>query len=448
MLNNQKSKVILILIGITLIVIIVCVCLLYFLRDKDQEMANNTLEANEVIDEEKDYESEWSDREPEKDGILAYTDNRRYYFTVEGIINTYINNIAFNMPSQLMNMLADDYVSQYNINKDNVISQLGRIEVSEKTEYVKYLTTEMLQTQEGEYTIAFLVRGKYRLSDASEYKQISTIVEIDYINNLYKIYPEQYIKTKEYNNLKVGKRLILENKEIQEKDNKFTYAEKDDKEYANEVFSRWFEMILYDRQEAYNKLNSEYKNIRFNTYNNFNNYLNNLKYLPSINEYKIYNEQENYTDYICTDQYNNYYVFRQQGGTMRYTVFLDSYTVALDSFKQTYNEQKDDEEAQVRIQIGKFKQMLNTKDYNAIYKKLNATFRNNNYKNVNQLAQYLQKKTYDINTIAVEDIEKNGDYYVCSCTLTNQKNEQEEKNMTIMIKLIDDNNFEMSFNIQ
>ena len=92
--------------------------------------------------------------------------------------------------------------------------------------------------------------------------------------------------------------------------------------------------------------------------------------------------------------------------------------------------------------------MLNTKDYNAIYKKLNATFRNNNYKNINQLAQYLQKKTYDINTIAVEDIEKNGDYYVCSCTLTNQKNEQEEKNMTIMIKLIDDNNFEMSFNIQ
>ena len=36
-------------------------------------------------------------------------------------------------------------------------------------------------------------------------------------------------------------------------------------------------------------------------------------------------------------------------------------------------------------------------------------------------------------------------YYICDCVLRNQENDKEYKDMTIIMKLVDDNNFEMSF---
>ena len=51
-------------------------------------------------------------------------------------------------------------------------------------------------------------------------------------------------------------------------------------------------------------------------------------YTMAINQYKISSEAE-YIDYICADQHESIYTFRQQGGIMRYTAFLDDYTIEI-----------------------------------------------------------------------------------------------------------------------
>ena len=60
----------------------------------------------------------------------------------------------------------------------------------------------------------------------------------------------------------------------------------------------------------------------------------------------------------------------------------------------------------------------------------------------------LKKNTYEINSIKVENKNQQNDYYVCECTLVDQTNTEQTKKMTIMIKLLDNNNFSMSFSIK
>ena len=226
------------------------------------------------------------------------------------------------------------------------------------------------------------------------------------------------------------------------------YDTESDKKIANSYFSNYSELLEYYPEEAYNRLDSEYKNARYKSLEAFKEYVSKISYTiytMNINKYKVH-KTDNYTDYLCTDQYNNYYIFREKDGIMNYTVFLDSYTVDLDVFKENY--EKASNEEKVSLNVGKFKQMLNTKDYNAIYNKLNETFRKNNFSTVSKLEEYLKKNTYEINSIKVENKNQQNDYYVCECTLVDQTNTEQTKKMTIMIKLLDNNNFSMSFSIK
>ena len=272
------------------------------------------------------------------------------------------------------------------------------------------------------------------------------MIVLDDTNEKYVLFPDEYLKKKNYSNLKENDILKLDNTILSsEKVTSFSRVSLDDKEYSNELFAEWKEKIIYDKKDAYSKLNNQYKEKRFSNYNSFTDYLSNKKYIPTINQYRVYSKDD-YTDYICTDQYNNYYIFRVQGGVMRYTVFLDNYTVELESFKENYD--KSDDSGKIAIQTGKFKQMLNLKDYNAIYSKLNEKFKDNNFKTVSDLKKYLDEKIYNINTIEIQEITQKDDYYVCNGVIRNQQNQNEQKSIVIAIKLIGSNEFELSFSIK
>ena len=96
--------------------------------------------------------------------------------------------------------------------------------------------------------------------------------------------------------------------------------------------------------------------------------------------------------------------------------------------------------------LSTFRQMLNNKDYSAIYNVLDSTFKNNNFSNVNNLQDYLKNHIYDLNYINIMDKnkEENG-YYVFNCELQNIRNNSETRNMVIVINLTEGTNFTMSF---
>lgn len=445
MLNiDNKRKILKYLIIIVTIICIVCLTILVKLNK--ERLNKEKSEKNEIQElEQVEYENVITEQE-EKDTSrkLRYTDNRTNYFTVRGLVQNYISESAYRSTDKIMSMLSNDYINKYKVTEDNVFSNIDISPIKNNKIYLVYNTDTILESEQENYILSYLVSIKYRMSNSEQYINTKVLVIIDKQKLKYEIYPYKYILDNHLENLKAGEKLELEISSLPEDAQKFSYQEKNNRELANELFEDWNEKIIYDKQDAYSKLNNQYKEKRFSNYNSFNDYLSNKKYIPTINQYRVYNK-DNYTDYICTDQYNNYYIFRVQGGVMRYTVFLDNYTVSLDTFKENYD--NGEEENKVSIQVGKLKQMINLGDYNAIYSKLNGTFKNNNFKSISDLKNYLDKNLYERNSIVIENIIQKDGYYACECTVTNLNNTSEVKNMNIMVKLIDFENYEISFNI-
>ena len=259
------------------------------------------------------------------------------------------------------------------------------------------------------------------------------------------------MKDNGYDKLSIGVMFDNYKKEeiINREDNEFKYITKTDLEMAEEYFNNYRELLQYHTDGAYNKLNTEYAKRRFGSKENYQIYLKENKStidLMSINTYKV-NSYKNYTDYICSDKYNNIYIFRQQDGIMRYSVFLDNYTVMTDEDVEYYNKLEEFDKA--KYNLSKFIKQVNTKDYTAIYNSLDKTFRSNNFKTQDDLKKYLKNNLYNNNSIEIKDVDNETyEYYVFECRVTNLRNSSESKNITIIINQQEGTDYTMSFNAE
>lgn len=407
----------------------------------DDAISNNTFTQNNIteieIPEDDTYEI--------KNNInnqLTFVKNRSDYFIIKNIFDKYVNIIGEEENNVLKNMLSTQFKNQY-----GTYDSANVLKLTNSSQYYKTTINEMLVAQIDNTNYVYIVKANCRVVNMDNSTFIITLmIEIDTANELYYIYPEKYVKDKGYNILKSGDTINFSVEPIDNNlDNKYKKITKTDGEMAEEYFNDYKELLKYYQNEAYQKINSDYAKSKFGNKETYIKYLENNKSniaLMKINQYKVYST-DNYTDYICTDQYYNYYIFRQQDGIMRYTVFLDTYTTELEEFKEIY--ENGNENSKILVQIEKITQMINKEDYNSIYNKLNSTFKQNNFKDISKLKEYFKNNMYDINYIKVNNIYQNDDYYICECTLNNLKNTEEVKSMNIIIKLIDYNNFEMSF---
>ena len=446
---NKKQKLILAIMSLIVIFIIILLLMLNSKSKENMEVNSNADEIN--IFGEKDYNNTiYKDyNKSEINKKIEALDIYSRYNLVDSISNKYIQNTGLQQADILLKMLATDYKEKYKINKENVLKIKTDIPMLKGKEEYKTILTSAIGAQVEKNIYVYIVKGVGRVTGTEKRFEYNILIEIDEEEATYAIYPDQYIKDKEYDKLKIGSTINYDvNKITRNDNNEFMYDTESDKKIANSYFSNYSELLEYYPEEAYNRLDSEYKSERYKSLEAFKEYVSKISYTiytMNINKYKVH-KTDNYTDYLCTDQYNNYYIFREKDGIMNYTVFLDSYTVDLDVFKENYEKASDEEK--VSLNVGKFKQMLNTKDYNTIYNKLNETFRKNNFSTVSKLEEYLKKNTYEINSIKVENKTQQNDYYVCECTLVDQTNTEQTKKMTIMIKLLDNNNFSMSFSIK
>lgn len=452
-------KKVLIAICVTIfIIIILLISILAINKKSESSIDNETAESknevtNSISNEEEivDYTVEETNQKIEEIiyNKVKYVTEKNEYFTVKSILRKYVELMGDNEKGNLIKLFAPDYLNEFNINKENLkYNFLQR----ENYTQVYYIDIEnILKAETSDRNTLYFITADVSIEYTTNVYQLNIMLELDRVKLTYNIYPEEYLIKHALNNLKVGSSIQYDNGEIADRDlNKYNYVKTvTDKEMVNKLFDDYIYILKVDRIKAYKKLSEAYAKGRFNTQERFNKYIEdrmNIFNFVKINQYKVYNS-DNYTDYICTDQYNNYYIFRQQDGIMRYTVFLDTYTVELDTFKEEYNNSKDDE-SKLSLQLGKIRQMLNNRDYNAIYNKLNETFRNNNFTNVSKLEEYLKNNIYNINSIVISECEENDDYYVCKATIINQENTNESKDINLIIKLIDSNNFEMSFSFE
>lgn len=442
------------LIIIICIMIIILIITLVYLANKSQNTKseeNNIIINENEIEEEKiftDFES--IPYEPKINNKWSIVEKSSDYWTVYSIYNNYINTLGEKNYNKLYNLLSPDYISEFNVTKENIGNKISIPAITNSYQSYKIVITEMLYAQSSEQNEFYIIKGNVRRTEPSEFFKVNIMIALDKSNKIYTIYPEQYINNKGYNTKKVNENLNIEFKDISGNEyNKYTYISKKDNEVADEYFRNFKEIMQYYPEYAYQMLEPEYSAKRFGSYSSFKEYLELNKQriaIASINEYKVVSNI-NYIEYICSDKYNNIYRFRQQGGIMKYTVFLDNYTIVTENESKSYT--NGNNEYKANNCLTKLRDMINSKDYNAIYSKLNEKFRNNNFANIDSLKNYLENNLYNLNKIIINDYNvENTEYCIFNCIVSNHLDANEKKNMTVIIKLLDEDNFEFSFNIK
>lgn len=149
--------------------------------------------------------------------------------------------------------------------------------------------------------------------------------------------------------------------------------------------------------------------------------------------------------YICKNQWNNYYIFNVKSA-LDYDVMLDIYTVNLKEFSDKYNNSR--AEDKVAMNISKIEGAINNKDYKYVYDKLDETFKNNKFGNLENFEKYVSENFFEINKLKGESISNEGDnIYVYKINVTDTENQNSAKSLTVIMKLLDNLDFTMSFNM-
>ena len=164
-----------------------------------------------------------------------------------------------------------------------------------------------------------------------------------------------------------------------------------------------------------------------------------------FSEYTV-NNLADYNEYVCKDQYGNYYIFKATA-VMKYTMLLDTYTIITDEFTEQYNSGTDD--VKVKLNIDRWIKMLNNRDYKTAYNYLDETFRANNFNNDQTVFESYMRDKYPghYEVLYGDIIERNG-IYSQSIILKDITGEDEtEYPLDMIMKLGDDMNFVMSFTL-
>ena len=379
------------------------------------------------------------------------------YFTVSSCISQYLdilnkrNDIYYGIDKEgkytftatsdevskgILSLISDNYKSEQNINDSNVLNKIKMLD--EKNIPV---LTKVYKLVEGN-VYSYVATG-FLININDEYlRDVNFIVNMDILNKTFSI--QELSKNADLNNLNIDKLEKIEKNDY----NKYIDYSVNTEDVISKHVLAYKRIMLAKPELAYEYLDKDYRDKRFGSYENFQKYIKeNESEITSLNmkKYKVSN-LDDAREYIIIDDNGNYYRFFEKE-VMDYTVMLDVYTIELPQFIEQYNSVGD--EQKVSLNVEKFIQMINAKDYKAAYSLLDNTFKANNFPTLDDFVKYIQDNFHNYNTIdSIENITKEGKYYTCTAYLKNTKfmnNEPIER--SFVIALGDGTDFKMSINL-
>ena len=338
----------------------------------------------------------------------------------------------------LYNVLDKEYIEGKNVTKDNLKTKLSEI----KNCIVDI--TEMYVSQAENNMEIYVVKGLLKERISETVKEFQIIVKIDITNTTFSILPQEFVEEK-YNDLTVGEEIAVQIPEsIQKnKNNTFKYNSVSDETYVKDLFSKFKNEIVHFKDIAYNKLDKEYRDKKIKTFNEFEEYIENNKERYSQMQIEQYKKDttQGYTQYIIMDKNWNYYIFKENS-MMDYSIILDAYTIDLPDFLEKYDNAT--EQQKVALNIDKFIQAVNAKDYNYAYNCLADSFKNNYFKTQAEFETYIKANFYETNSVTYNNFEKQGELFTYTVTITD-KETFEQKTKTFIMQLGEGTEFVLSF---
>lgn len=408
-------------------------------------------EMNKIYSEVKENNENVKDEKPIR------TNRINTYVTVEETIKNYIENTKNQNVELVMSVLNKEYISKNNINSNNLSSSTQQYK-----NITSYKNIEMYEQNSEKFT-AYYIKGQIN-DQGNVYFEIG----VDVNNHTYDIMP---ITENEYTtkiSQSEGERTIKRNEY-----NSIEFKDYDNADIAKMYFDDYLKQMISNPEKAYNLLDKQYRETKFENYNGFVQYINanreklELTYKMETldnNDFEKYSDYldfklqhsnlgikkysietyESYVQYTCQDAEGNYYIFSAQY-PMDYSVVLDVYTTDTPYFKNMYSRSTDQNKAKLNLE--KIQEALNNKDYKYIYSKLNATFKANNFATESQFESYMKDNFFDKNQITYNIVEKQGDAWLFNAKLNNA-NGKEQKGINLVVKLNEGTEFEMSFSIK
>lgn len=383
--------------------------------------------------------------------------NTTKLFTVQSYIQNFIEQINVNnvlyytegkridqtvISKWTYSLLSKEYIEKNSITEDNVYNYINKIE--EKLIFVP-LEINVLDTQ---LTTRYIIHG-FTQTQKNEYKEdVYFILNVDNNNCTYSIEPVFNVESIDDIN-------IIAN-DLQIESNRYnSYKEKEiTEEFICEQYLFMYKRLMLAKTEkAYNCLNEEYREKKFNSLENYEGYVTQNKDKIAqimLSAYRVSDDM-----YICRDQWENYYIFNINNA-LDYNITLDTYTVDLPQFTEQYNTATNQEK--VALNINKVITALNAKDYKYIYSKLADSFKNNYYQNEEALKEFLVNNLYENNEVKFEKFAQEGNLYTYKIRITKIISEEEaelyygknapSKVLNIVMQLNEGTDFIMSFSIQ
>lgn len=440
----KKDKKIMIILGLIIFILLTAIIIIYNLLNKgkaEQEIREDPAYV------ELEYQQKISAVERKADYYIAKDCTEKYYHYYSALCNIEeyadtddeeeLEDALKTNKNILYNMLDNEYIEQKKVTKENIdnnLKNIGEITVN---------VTDMYVSENDNKVNVYIVQGLLKEIGTKNAEKFSIIVKVDFNNKTFSVLPQEYVQEK-YSNIKVGGTINVDSIEAI-KDNKyntFKYKNISEEDYVIDLFNNFKNKLIYYTDSVYGKLNEQYRNKKFANEKEFYDYIesNKNKYEKMNIAKYIKNINDGYTQYVCIDQDENYYIL-DETSVMEYTLMLDAYTVELPDSIERYNDA--DEPTKAGMNLNKVFEAAKSGDYNYIYSKLDETFKQNNFQNEANFKRY-----FDENFANKEFEYKNGKeesgLYMFNVTV---KNGEESYNKQFIIKLENETDFIMSFSI-
>lgn len=420
-MSKQKiKKLIAILLGIFICTVILIVYLsTHNLLDNHQQNHSTTSDRNESKDNESHNILEYGDP-PEEDPwayeesklaqneeekkLKQITDTYSYFLTKQCLSNYYNAQTV----EHALNIIDREAKETLNINQDNVSNLYYDFN---KPEFcIDKIYKQRIDASKDIYVVYH--RLQKNIESNSSAADTVVFIKMDRKNVDFSVYPYEYLEDANY--LQLGQDDIIKINDLNEipknDDNGYrtSLILKDDQTCVGEFYRRYKFDIQFDVEGLYDKIDEEYKNLKYPNLDDFKRYINeNREKIMNngISKYEV-NKYEDYIDYIAIDKDNSCYIFNAKN-LMDYTVLLDKYTVITKEYAEQYENSFTG--AQTRYCISRIMQAINDKNYEFVYQKLNPIQKNNYYREIDELKDFIINNFYEKNKWEVND-----DYVVVS----------------------------------
>lgn len=379
--------------------------------------------------------------------LETLTDTTRF-FTVKNCVQQFLNEINTDsqkahefteqeIRQERYNLLSKEYINNNDITVDNINSNLKTINTKAIFDalQIKYLKGEKIEN--------YIVYGIMTSLNNEYIGNIYVRVNMDRENKTFSIEPI----TGNYNSID-DISIQYNDDSIEKKDNNIYIEQSMTYEnIAKTYFATYKRLVLARPEIIYNYLQNDYKEKRFENLSNFEKYVNSNKNEISQLIFKKYqvNNNDEFLEVICTDQYQNLYIF-EEISPMNFTLRLDTYTILSDKYKSTYDSQSNQQK--VAMNIENWVNMLNQRDYINAYKMLDDTFKDNNLKTEQEFENYIKAKLPLHYSIEYTTYSNEGSTYAQTIKLSDITEKTSETiTMNVIMQLKNNYDYIMSFSI-